>query len=446
MKIAILGAGKLGIRVTEAMINGKHDIVVVDTNEVKLADLSQKFDIMTELGDARTISLLTKIDIGSFDFVLASTGSDEINIISASLAKSLGCKKVVARVTAPEHMNQIDYLCETFHIDNIVNPDQLITSEIYRYLVEKYSLSNGIYTNKRIGLLEFPAENDAKLVGTKIINFRKIMPNSLLVGISRKGKIIIPHGLDTIEQNDILYLVGEKSQMLKYSKLVASKHRNLNTQNIMIIGGGRTGYFLAKKLSEYGASVKIVESNYQRCLYLSENLNNVLVLHGNGTDINLLVDENINDMDAFVTATGFDEENLLLALTAKEHGVEDVIAKISHENFEDLVSQLGVDIVLNPMDISASAILRMINGEKRVLTTVLLQGQAELLEIYTDDSMNIVGKQIKNLDIPEYAIIAAINRGTQTIIPDGDSIIKAGDHVIIVCLLNHIGYIEKLTN
>lgn len=446
MKIAILGAGKLGIRVTEAMVNGNHDIIMVDTNEEKLADLEQKFDIMTELGDARTISLLNKIDIAGCDFVLASTGSDEINIISASLAKSLGCKKVVARVTAPEHMNQIDYLCEKFHIDAIVNPDQLITAEIYRYLVEKYSLSNGVYTSKRIALLEFPAENDNKLIGTRIMDFRKIMPDSLVVGISRHGKIIIPHGNDEIQQSDILYLVGEKKQMIQYSKLVTSKHRNFNRQRIMIIGGGRTGYFLAKRLSEYGSSVKIVENNYQRCQYLSENLNNVMVLHGNGTDINLLIDENIDEMDAFVTATGFDEENLLLALTAKEHGVEDVIAKISHENFEDLVSQLGVDIVLNPMDISASAILRMISGNKRVLTTVLLQGQAELLEIYTDDSMSIVGVPIKDLNIPDYAIIAAINRGTNTIIPDGDTIIEAGDHVIIVCLLNHIGYIEKLTN
>ena len=442
MKIAILGAGKLGVSVTEALVNGDYDLTLVDINESKLTQLSQQYDVLTYVGDARTIDILNQMGIDDYDFLLSCTSSDDANIIAASNAKKLGCKKVVARLTEPEYMNQMDFICQHYNIDSIINPDVLITGEIYRYLVEKYSLSNGVYTNKRIAMIEIYAYRESRLVGKPITSFKDVLPNTLCVGISRHGKLMIPHGNDIIEENDLLYLVGEKKQMLDYAKNFTKKRRS-DAQKVMIIGGGRTGFYLAQKLSEYGSFVKIIESDEKRCHYLSDHLRNVMVLNGNGTDLTLLEDENLDQMDAFVTATGFDEENLLLALTAKNHGVEDVISKVSHESYDDLISQLGIDVVLNPMDISASAILRIISGSKRVLSTVLLQGQAELLEIYVDEDMGMINTPIKRLNLPDYALIAAINRGTKTIIPSGDDIIKPGDHLIMVCLLSHIGYIEK---
>ena len=443
MKIAILGAGKLGSILTETLLAGNHDITLVDTNEKKLETIAQNFDVLTYAGDIHRVSLLKEIGINTYDFTLAVTGSDDANIFAASCAKALGCKKVVARVTEPEHMQQTDFICHNFKIDAIINPDMLITSEIYRYLVEKYSLSNGVYTSKRIALIELDAYKEPRVVGKPITEFRNILSDTLVVGISRHGQVIIPHGNDIIKENDIIYLVGEKKAMLEYAKKFTRK-RGRDAQKIMIIGGGRTGFFLAQKLSEYGANVKLVESNEKRCHYLSNNLRNVMVLHGNGADISLLEEENLEQMDAFVTATGFDEENLLLALTAKNKGVEDVISKVSHESYNDLISQMGIDVVLNPMDISASAILRIVNGSKRVLSSVLLQGQAELLEIYVDETMSIINTPLRDLNLPDYAIIAAINRGTKTIIPDGNTEIHPGDHLIVVCLLSHIGYIETI--
>ena len=443
MKIAILGAGKLGSILTETLLAGNNDITLVDTNEKKLENIAQNFDVLTYEGDIHRVSLLREIGIGNYDFTLAVTGSDDANIFAASCAKALGCNKVVARVTEPVHMQQTDFICQNFKIDAIINPDMLITSEIYRYLVEKYSLSNGVYTNKRIALIELDAAKEPRVVGKPITEFRNILSETLVVGISRHGQVIIPHGNDIIQENDIIYLVGEKKAMLEYAKKFTRK-RGRDAQKIMIVGGGRTGFFLAQKLSEYGANVKIIESNEKRCHYLSNNLRNVMVLHGSGADISLLEEENLEQMDAFVTATGFDEENLLLALTAKNKGVEDVISKVSHESYNDLTSQMGIDVVLNPMDISASAILRIVNGSKRVLSSVLLQGQAELLEIYVDDTMSIINTPLRDLNLPDYAIIAAINRGTKTIIPDGDTAILPGDHLIVVCLLSHIGYIETI--
>jgi trk system potassium uptake protein TrkA len=212
----------------------------------------------------------------------------------------------------------------------------------------------------------------------------------------------------------------------------------------MIIGGGKTGYYLANQLSEFGASVKLIEKNKERCQYLSTKLNNVMVLYGDGTDIGMLLEENMDEMDAFVTATGYDEENLLLALTAKQHGIEDVISKVSRESYKGLIEQMGIDMVLNPLDITASTILRNIQGTKKVLSSLLLQGQAELLEIYAYDKMNMLNTPLKNLDLPEGIIIAAIHRGNDVIIPSGDTRLLKNDKVIIVSLLSEIGNLEKL--
>ncbi len=443
MKIAILGAGKLGGTLAEALVAGDNSIMLVDTNEKRLEDLEQLYEVLTCVGDIHRVSLLKDIDIGSYDFVLACTGNDDANIFAASSAKALGCKKAIARITAPEYIGQNDFICENFNIDATINPDMLVTAEMYRYLVEKYSLSNGVFTNKRIALIELVADNEPRVVNKPITEFRNILPDTLVVGISRHGQVIIPHGKDTILSGDIIYLVGEKKAMLSYAKKI-TRAKSRNAHKVMIIGGGRTGFFLAQKLSEYGSEVKLIERDRKRCRYLSANLSNVMVLQGNGTDINLLEEENMDQMDALVAVTGFDEENLLLALAAKNRGVEDVISKISHENYEDMVSRLNIDVVLNPMDISVSAILRMVNGSKRVLSSVLLQGQAELLEIYVDETMDIIHTPLKALQLPDYAIIAAINRGKDTIIPGGNDTIEPGDHIIVVCHLSHIGFIETI--
>ena len=443
MKIAILGAGKLGSILTETLIAGNNDITLVDTNEKALERIAQSYDVLTYQGDVHRVNLLREIGIDTYDFTLAVTGSDDANIFAASSAKALGCKKVVAKVTAPEHMQQTDFICQHFHIDSVINPYVLLSGEIYRYLVEKYSLSNGVYTNKRIAMIEIEANKEPRVLGKPITEFRNILPDTLVVGISRHGQVIIPHGTDEIQSGDIIYLLGEKKGMLEYANKF-TRRRGRDSQKVMIVGGGRTGFFLGQKLSEYGALVKIIESDEKRCHYLSDNLRNVMVLHGNGADISLLEEENLEGMDAFIAGTGFDEENLLLALTAKNRGIEDVIAKVSHDSFDGLTAQMGIDVVLNPMDITASAILRIVNGSKRVLSSVLLQGQAELMEIYIDDKMKITNTPLRDLDLPDYAIIAAINRGTKTIIPKGEDKILPGDHIIVVCLLSHIGYIESI--
>ena len=445
MKIAIVGAGKLGLKITGALVGGNHSITVIDKNEDILNKVSQLYDVLTVCGNAKQISLLKRNSIDTFDFLIACTDSDEKNIVISSFAKKLGCTKVIARVRDPEHMNQMDFIKETMHIDHIVNPDLSITMEIYKYLVEKYTLTNGIFSSGKVSLVQFKVKRLPKLQGLSMVEVSKVLPNMLVVSISRNGKIIIPHGQTTIEADDTIYLIGERSAIAQLHSRVHEKGKYTNLQKVMIAGGGKTGFYLADKLSEFGVSVKLIEKSKERCYYLSSHLNDVMILHGDATDTNLLDEENFDEMDAFVAATGLDEENLLLALTAKQHNIEDVISKVSRQSYKNLIEKMGVDMVLNPLDIVASNILRYIQGSKRIISYLMIQGQAEIMEIIATDDMKLSNIALRDVELPDGVLVAAIHRKQQVIIPNGNTVIHADDKVTIFCLLSDIGELEKLT-
>ena len=271
-----------------------------------------------------------------------------------------------------------------------------------------------------------------------------MLPNMLVAAISRNGKIIIPHGDTVIEENDYIYLVGERQEISNIHKKVYEKGKYTNLQKVMIIGGGKTGFYLASKLADFGISVKLIEKDKQRCYYLSSQLDDVMVLCGDATDGAFLYEENIDSMDAVVTATGFDEQNLLLALMAKQRGIEDVISKVSREGYLNLIEHMGVDMVLNPLDITASNIFSVIQGGRRVISTMLIQGQAELVEVIASDDMMMASGPLKTLALSQGILIAAIYRGGEVIIPDGDTRVEEGDRVMILNLLSDIAGLEKL--
>lgn len=444
MKIAVVGAGKLGLKIVNALVGGNHSITVIDKNETILNKISQQYDVLVACGNAKQISLLRRESINTFDFLIACTDSDEKNIVIASFAKKLGCTKVIARVRDPEHMNQIDFIKETMNVDHIVNPDLGITLEIYKYLVEKYTLTNGIFSSGKVSLVQFKAKRLPRLIDLSMVEVSKVLPNMLVIALSRNGKIIIPHGQTTIEAGDTVYLIGEKNQIAELHRKVYEKGKYTDLQKVMIAGGGKTGYYLADKLSEFGVSVKLIEKSKERCYYLSTHLDDVMVLHGDATDSVLLEEENLDEMDAFVAATGLDEENLLLALIAKQRNIEDVIAKVSRQSYKDLIERMGVDMVLNPLDIVASNILRYIQGSKRIISYLLIQGQAEIMEIIASEDMKLANTPLKYVKLPDGVLVAAIHRGPKVIIPNGDTEILADDKVTIFCLLSDIGELEKL--
>lgn len=443
MRIAIVGAGKLGQKIAEALLGGDHYVTVIDKNEEVLQNLTLQMDVMTVNANAKQIQVLKDISIGSYDYLISVVNTDEKNIVIASFAKKLGCPRVIARIRDPEHMHQFGFIKESFAIDYIVNPDLSITAEIYKYIVEKYTLNNGIFSSGNASLLEFSAAKMPILIGGEMTDFRKHFPDMRVAAISRSGKIIIPHAETVIQKEDELYIVGLKGQIMELSKKVHEKGKYTGIRRVMIIGGGKTGLYLASELSEFGVSVTIIEIDKDRCHYLATHLDNVMILHGNAADINLLEEAGIKEMDAFITATGFDEDNLLLALIAKNYGVEDIIAKISRDSYIDLIGNMGVNMALNPLDITISHILRYMQGSHRILSSQLIQGQAELVEILATGHMKLLNKPLKELNLPDGSRIAAIHRGYNVIIPDGNTEIKDGDRVIIICLLSEIPELEK---
>ena len=444
MKVAIVGAGKLGLAITEALLGGGNEITLIDKDEALIQKVSSRYDILTVTANAKQVSVMKELKIWSYDLLIAATDQDDRNIVICNFAKELGCPQTIARVRSPEHVEQLEFIMKTQRIDHVVNPDLACANEIYKYLTEKYALKDGQFLADGVAILEFKIDKIPELVDSLVSALPGILSNVLIAAISRGGKIIVPNGSTKLLAGDTLYLIGQEQQIRQISQRVHENKVHTNVKRVMIAGGGKTGYFLAKMLSEFGAAVKVIELDRARCEWLSAKLDGVLILHGDATDANLLRDENMADMDAFVAATGFDEENLLLSLTAKQHNIEEVVAKISRKNYTSLTETLGVSMIINPVDMCASNILRFIQKDGIVIFSQLIQGQAEFIEVWAERGMQITEKTLLGLDIPEGVIIAAVHRGDEVIIPSGRTRIQTGDRVIILSLLSSVPKLEGL--
>lgn len=444
MKVAVVGAGKLGMTVTEAMLGGGNEVTLIDKDEALIQKVSARLDIFTLAANGKRTEILKQIKIWEYDLLVAATEGDEKNIVICSFAKQLGCPQVIARVRAPEHVEQIDFIKKTMNIDYIVNPDMACATEIYKYLIEKYTLADGCYTADGVSILEFKVDKLPDLINREIRETSNLLGSLLITAISRNGKIIIPNGTTRLETGDNVYVIGLERPIKDLADMVHEKQRYTDLERVMIAGGGKTGYYLAKKLDDFGIGVKIIELSRERCEYLTDMLSNVLILHGDATDPNLLREENLDEMDAFVAVTGFDEENLLLSLMAKQHGIEDVVAKVSRKSYAALIETLGVSMVLNPMDMCATDILRYIQKSGILIFSQLIQGQAEFIEIWAERGMPLTEKPLWELELPEGVIIAAIHRKNKIIIPDGNTRIEDDDRVMILSLLSSIPSLEGL--
>lgn len=442
MKVAVAGAGKLGITIAEALLAGENEVTLIDKDETLLRRVASRLDILTLAANAKRIDTLTQLGIPDYDLLIAVTESDEKNMIICNFAKQLGCPAVIARVRSPEHVEQIEFIRRTLHIDYIVNPDMACAAEIYKYLVEKTTLTDGIYTADGVTILEFSVTKVPSLAG-RTVKEASLQLGGLLIGaISRSGKIIIPGGAALIQGDDTLYVIGLELAVKDLFRQVRDRKRYTDLTTAMIAGGGKIGFYLAQKLSAFGIAVKIIEENRQRCEYLTDRLDDVLVLHGDATDLSLLHEENVEGMDAFVAVTGFDEENLLLALLAKQKGVEDVVAKVSRKSYVTLIENLGVNMTINPMDMCATNILRYIQSEDIVIFSKMIQGQAEFTEIRAEKGMLLTERPLESLGLPEEVIIAAVHRQGAVLIPTGTTRIQDGDRVLILSLLTGVPALE----
>ncbi len=441
MKVLIVGAGKLGYKLAESLSSRNVQITIMDSDHEITDRLNDQLDALVVRASGIQIDVLKELDIHTYDLTIAVTDSDETNIIICSFSKKLGCKKAVARVRNPEYAQNIGFVKSAMDIDYIINPELATAKEIIRYLFESTSFYWADFADGRVVMTDFNAWDLPGFVGSKIMDLENTN-DMLITSINRNGEIIIPDGSSTILEHDIVYVIGKKDSINQLVKKYKASLPTKYIRKVMVLGGGRIGYYLAKRLGEMGISVKIIELDRERCDYLSEELSNTLVICGDGTDINLLKEEDLSSMDAFIGATGFDEENLLMTLMAKQVGVKKVIAKVSKPSYAKIIENLGVDIALSPIDITASEIVRLVRGERFVSVSLLLGGQAEVNEIVADSHMPIVGKKISEMGLPKGVIIGAIEHEGKVIVPNGNSVINEGDKFVVFCMPSKLSVLD----
>ncbi|MBR5730655.1 MAG: Trk system potassium transporter TrkA [Firmicutes bacterium] len=444
MKIAIVGAGKLGTAIAEALIGGGHEITLLDSSEERSQNISQSLDVFTITADAKQTDVLKDMRINEYDVLISTTDNDEKNILVCAFAKKLGCRTTIARVRAPEHVEQLEFIKDSMGIDFIINPDKACADEIFKFVTQEYAISGGKLSKDGVGVLEFRADKMPEIVNRQLRDAKDHMEGLLIAAISREGKVLIPNGSSVIHSDDIIYTIGLQSNIDALQSRVQESKSEKKLGRIMIAGGGNTGYFLAKQLIDYGASIKILELSRERCEYLSSELSRVLVLNADATDTTLLREENLQGMDAFIALTGFDEENLLLSMIAKQNNVPKIVAKISRKSYDSLTSSLGNIMIINPLDICSAEILHMIRKDGVVLFSQVINGQAEFREIMATADMPMTEKTLSELVIPEGVLFAAIERDGVAMVPNGSTQIAPGDKVLILSMLSSAGELESL--
>jgi trk system potassium uptake protein TrkA len=441
MKVMIIGAGKLGYKIAELMLNEDIEVTLADTNPKVIERLKEHLDVLTINVSGLDLKALEDLDMRGYDLLIATTNSDEANMIICSIAKKLGCKKTIARVRDPEYLHQLDFIESEMGIDHAVNPDLATANEISRYLLKSYSYGNGVFAKGRVSMMDFHLNNMKDFVGKRLMDLDGF-EDLLIVAVYRHGEVIIPHGGTILEENDIIYVIGDSININNLAERFSLNIDKKRIKRVMILGGGKISYYLAQQLIDANIRVTILEQSQERCRYLSEKLDTALIINGDGSDIGLLEEEDLSLMDAFIGATGYDEQNLLMSLVAKQYGVKNVVAKISKPSYVHLIDKLGIDFALDPTNIIAGDILKFIRGGKVVSVSILLGEQAEVTEVKVDGNAKAVGKALSELGLPKGIIIGAIVRDKKVIIPNGRTVIFPEDRLVIFCLVSSVSYLK----
>ncbi|NLM05573.1 MAG: Trk system potassium transporter TrkA [Tissierellia bacterium] len=433
MKVIIVGAGKLGLRIAESLVFEEVELTVVDKSPTPLRFLNENYDILTVHANGLELNVLDELSIETYDLLISTTFSDEANVLICSLAKKMGCKQTIARIRNPEHLEQMAFIKEEMEIDMLINPDAETANVITKYLTKNLSLYTGDFAKGEVQLNGFYIGDNQEFVNKKLMDIPALKP-VIIASITRGHEILIPHGKTVLEKSDLIYVMGKKKDIEDLKHKFEEMPSSGKVKSAMILGGGKLGYYLAKEFVKEKIDTIIIESNIDRCRELASDFPEALIIEGDGTDIDLLEAENLQNVDAFIAATGLDEINILMALVAKQHGVNHSISKISRQNYNRIVDTLDVDASFNPTHITASNILKNIRGGRVISVSLLLGGDAEATELIVSKNSPLINKALKDLNLPEGLIIGAIISGGKVTVPDGFSILKPNDRVVVFSL------------
>lgn len=429
MKIVIFGATEMGCLLATEFFED-HDITVIDKEENRTNEFD-KLDISFVKGNATDIDVLKQADISNADVFIACTTLDEANIVACLSAKKISGIRTICFVSKAEYRNVMtldksdDYLGD-FFIDYVIWPEELLTQEIFRIVTVAHALDVENFADGRARLLEYKVRPASHIVG-KIVKDCNFTNDTIIVGIKRDNLLFIPNGLTQINEDDKLIFMGTVRSL----DILAGTFFNEKecVKSVSIIGGGNVGYMLAKSLEVMKIKTKIIEENYERCQFLSKELNKTLVVNGDGTNLKILDEEEIGSSDVVISVTNNDERNLLCSLLAKQLGVKRVISRVSKVLNIPLFEKVGIDIAVSPKTSAINEVRNDLDETDVDILATVEQGQAEVLEISAAPEFN--DKYIKDLRFPAPAIIGVLQRRNHVIIPKGDTQIRTNDILII---------------
>lgn len=442
MRVVIVGAGKVGYSLAQYLTQEDHEVIVIEEDEDRRAIVQNTLDVMTISGNGASPRVLLDSDVHKADLLIAVTDMDEVNMIACMVAKKAGIKRTIARVRNQEYAERDKIkFNESLGIDLTINPEMVTAQEIKRILLTPAALDVEDFAGDRVRMIEVKIPPDSKLTNIPLSNLT-LPSQTLVAGILRNDRMLIPHGSDMILPHDCVFFVGELSSIKKIEEHFTV--RKSKVERVLIIGAGRIGRHLALMLEKVGISVKVIDKDMERCQELAESLDEGLVLCGEGTDLELLAEEGVGEADAVMCLTDDDKLNLLIALLAKHLGAPKTFVRVGRSDYISLMEKVGVDVVLSPRLLTAGVILRHVRRSDVVAVSLLEGAKAEAMEIIIPPSSPVTNKKLKDAKLPKNSLIGSVVRDEEIIIPNGETVLKPGDRVIIFALPDTVPTVVRL--
>jgi trk system potassium uptake protein TrkA len=448
MKIIIAGAGDVGFHLAKLLSYESQDTYIIDFDGEKLEYLNNHLDVITKKGDATSIQLLKDIGIDSADLLLAVTDSQNTNFTISVIGKSLGVKKTIARIDNPEFLKNDEIDFKNFGVDFMISPEELAADEI-KMLLNQSSFNDTVaFENGLFNVMGTSLTYKSPLVNLTVKEAKDkfSMIDFITIAIKRDGtaQTIIPRGDTVYNLKDQVYFSVPNYSLDKLYPIIGEE--KINIKNVMILGGSSIGQKTSRNLCKENYKVKLVEKNRDKAITIAEDLNDTLVINGDGRDIELLEEENIRDMDAFIAVTGDSETNIMSCLVAKSKGVKKTVALVENMDYINISQTIGIDTLINKKLIAASSIFRHIRKGEILALANLHNIDAEVFEFEVQPNAKVTKKPIKDLRFPRDAVFGGIIRDEKAYMSFGDFQIKNGDKAIVFCLPEAISIVEELFN
>ncbi len=441
MRVIIVGAGEVGYQIAKFLSLESLDVVVIDKDRAKTSRISEEIDIAVIEGEGGSPASLKEAEADRADILLAVTDQDETNMIACLLAKAMfGIPRKIARIRNHDYFSN-ERLLQTLDIDPAINPELEVATAIARILDAPFASEIEDFEGGLVKVIGFKIPETSPLIGRPLKSFGTSSAGRFLIGlIVRDEKTFIPAGDDSVRRGDIIYVPVIPNELQGTTALLGVTMTPV--RRVMILGGGRTGHYIASRIED-GADVKIIEKNEERCKFLSNSLRRSLILHADGTEQRVLLEENIGDMDVFVSVSNNDELNIMVSLLAKKLGVKKTITLVNKTDYIALAHGLGIQSVLSPRLITASTILRYVRRGDILSLTAIADAKAEILEGRIGKTSPLIGKTLQKVQ-PKASIIGAIIRDDRVTIPWGQDVFREGDKVIVFTLRESIAQVEKM--